>query len=170
MENSIQIDLDQVLHFIKQYRALEMSSLQDGFDFIERVLARGDKKLYSHLCDHWQSKEKRFGSFYLNLSYQSQIRILRSWGILDPDDLIYLSLDEDDTYFKPVPVTAKAIHTIMLYFLNHGIDEEPSKGIALTHIPAFENCFGNSENWGNYVLNHPQPESILDQILKYYEG
>ena len=86
-------DIPTVIRFIKEYRKFEKASLKASTDFIKEVFAH--KNYCSHLCDQWKAGERKFGSFYLNLSYEAQILILHHWNIRSEEDNRFIELVKD---------------------------------------------------------------------------
>ena len=170
---SILIATDTVLHFIRSYRRLEQAHLEDGFAELACVSAdpneEEQKRLRKHFRDHWYSKERAFGRFYLNLPHYRQIYLLHQWNIRDYEDDTYLWECRRDGRFALIsspPTTARQLHRLVLYFENHGINLQPSPDVTLPVVPdVFEKRFGNSSNWGDYILALPEPEPVLTQLL-----
>lgn len=163
-----------ILRFIRNYRALENSTYAEGFNFFRKFIdASGQSHLYEHLCSHWKGKRKDFGSFFMNLDTPNQIRILHLWGIHDPGDQAYLSLDADPITFLVAqpPATISKLVKILIFFNNHGIESFPPyaslPGLHLTVLPQAKRRYGNTANWGHYILSLVSPEYVLDQILRY---
>ena len=152
---------------------MEKASLNTGYLLIAKTIAVDDNSLYDHLCSHWRSKKKAFVEFFLNLSSRNQIKILHYWGIVDPDDTEYLQIDEYEKpelyLFGDSPKTRELLHNLLLFFLNHGLSERPDHGLHLDNIPK-KKTYGNSANWGDYVLNHSNPGRILSIIIGHVEA
>lgn len=168
--NSIYMLPDRtVIAFIRKYRYLETAVLEEGYRTI--ALIADNEALRQHLCNHWRSKEKQFGDFFLNLSHRSQIKLLRQWGLHDPDDAAYMKLDPKDYLFAAAPNTVTQLHKLLVFFLNHGVETcEAYRNypeVRLT-VPAPEGKrFGNSANWGDYILSLEDPAEVLTQIFHY---
>lgn len=152
METKDLITQETILTFIRFYRKLEKAPVESGLNLIA-VFAQGNQK--SHLQDKWAVQGKDFGRFFLNLSWRNKVKLLNVWGIEDPDDSTYLSLDERDPeyIFGEPPATVKALKSLMVFFLNHGIEEKPSEGIELKKLPDEKKRYGDSTNWGDYILS-----------------
>lgn len=151
----LKITPGMVIRFIKSYRNLEKASLSEGYRIIRQVI-HDDSILASHLCDHWRWKKKGFGHFFLNLDDDVMTRIVTSWSIPNDYKIIFL------------------LRHFVKYFENNGIDEDlPSiKETGIKKLPAVKKCFGNSKNWGDFILSL-QPEKqkeLLQWILNNYNG
>lgn len=168
---------DIVLNFIRNYRKLESSTYEEAFRFIKQFSEAANlSHQYDHLCSHWKGKQKDFGSFFMNLGTPSQIRILHSWGIKDLDDKAYLAQESDPVrfLFAKRPETLNRILKVLVFFNNHGIESfgpyANLPGLHLTVLPQTKKRYGNSANWGSYVLSLVSPEYVLNQIFKYSEA
>src|SRR4051812_16301487 len=107
MEPSTQlptVDTDQVVKFLIAYRDFEKLAYGLAFDLI-RKLFPDQQSLSRHLCDHWYSKRKNFGTFFLNLDDACKKRFLDHWEIRS---------HWSDMHF---------MHQIVLFFNNHAISE-----------------------------------------------
>jgi hypothetical protein len=180
MNITIKISVATVLHFIQKYRSLEKASLQEGYVLIRKLELHHSQ--IQHLCDQWRWKKKNFGEFFLNLSYRTQIGILHLWNIIDTADQEYLLVDEIKDpavyLFGDPPATVKALHELMIFFNNHGIEsfEERTSldrnnndvtvpGLTLNVLPHPKKRYGNSSNWGDYIEALEDPDFVLRQIL-----
>ncbi|SFE88403.1 hypothetical protein [Spirosoma endophyticum] len=169
------INLEAVLHFIRNYRRLEQMPLEDGFAELACVAksdqAGEEKRLRQHFRDHWYSKEKAFGRFYLNLPHYRQIYLLHQWDLLHYEDKAYLWECERDGRFAlmaQAPVLAGQLHRLILFFENHGINRQVAAGVELESLPTeFDRRFGNSANWGDYILSLAEPKDLLKQLIDH---
>jgi hypothetical protein len=170
------ISTRSVLKFIERYRALEKATYQEGYNLIYRLGL--NVSTYQHLCDHWKGKKKHFANFFLNLGHETQIKLIQQWGFVDPADEAYLSRKEDNpvsVLFTDPPATVKAFHKLLLFFNNHGIEsfntytahysQREIPGFTLTVLPPEKKRFGNSANWGDYILSLEDPDYVIRQIL-----
>jgi hypothetical protein len=151
------------------YRKLEVAPLETGFEVIKRTA-----KSYqvNHLCGHWRSKKKDFGAYYLNLDYKCQFSLLNSFGIYDDIDKAFIAefeADERKMLFVRPKGILKAAHAVLIFFNNHGISTNPAGdgSVNLNVLPAKNKQYGNSANWGAYMLALPSDERnrILAEIL-----
>ncbi|CCH57561.1 hypothetical protein BN8_p06747 (plasmid) [Fibrisoma limi BUZ 3] len=171
------IPLDQILHFIYSYRQLEKLPLEDGFAELRAITPKvlGDnerelKELRQHFRNQWYDKERSFGQFYLNLAHYRQVYLLNFWGIQDWQDEEYLGTCLRNPFVRIAgrpPAKAFQLHQLVKYMENHGISSPLTDGVMLTNLPEMEKRFGNSANWGDYVLSIPDPEPILRYMIGY---
>lgn len=159
------------IEFIKRYRAMEQGPFAGGQLLINQVATSWQR---SHLHDQWKSKKKNFGDFFLNLDSELQIKFLQRFGINDNEDQAYLDLVEN----KPVaalwactPIKHQLLRNLLLFFCNHGINHQVTPAISLDKLPAKTKRFGNSKNWGDYILSlAPDKQAfLLGQISAHYE-
>lgn len=126
------------------------------------------------MCDKWHHNRKDFGSFYLgSLSYMDALRLLRFYGITDAADQDYITackLDHTYEFLNPPPPTTEMFHKMMLFFNNHGISHTPIPGMHLETIADPKNRFGNSKNWGKYILGLKNPDQFFDNLFQNYHG
>ncbi len=171
------IPAEEILHFIRAYRTLEQMPLEDGFAqlrTISPVLPNDDeaelKELRQHFRNQWYTKERHFGMFYLNLSHYRQLYLLHMWNICDWQDEEYLSTALQNPFFRIVgrpPAKALQLHQLIKFFENHGINSQLTPQITLTELPEDDKRFGNSANWGDYILSLANPEPLLRQLIGY---
>lgn len=159
------------LQFIQCYRMMEKAPLAAGYEVILKVVPRWQA---DHLCDHWRGKRKDFASFFLNLGTSNQIKFQQKFGITDHEDQAYFNLVEKDeiaALFAAAPIKNQLLHNMMLFFNNHGIDEKPTSKITLKNLPPKSKRFGNSKNWGDYILSlEPDYQAlVLGMISAHYE-
>lgn len=176
------IPVEEILQFITSYRALEQMPLEDGFAHLRAITpklplldsqeAQEVKELRQHFRNHWYSKRQGFGQFYLNLSHYRQIYLLHLWNIKDWQDAEYLGTSLINPFFRIAgrpPAKALQLHQLVKYFENHGINPNQFPSIPMNDLPVFEKRFGNSANWGDYILSLPDPEPLL-RVMIAYEG
>jgi hypothetical protein len=162
--------------FIKAYREMEQRSLAANKKFIKTVI---EAHQFEHLFESWAGRENDFGSYFLNLSHKNQGAFLLKFGIEVPSYQEYLTeienIPQAYAYATP-PLIITQLHELLKFFYNNGIHEKAVPEIEIYHLP--ENCYGNSTNWGNYILSLAMPDqlAILKQIafnsveiLKYDE-
>jgi hypothetical protein len=157
-------DFMSAITFIKAYRQMEQWPLPANKKFIKSVI---EPHQFKHLFESWAGRENDFGSYFLNLSHKNQGAFLLKFGIEITSYQEYL--DEIETipqayaYATP-PLIISQLHELLKFFYNNGIHENAIPGIKIHHMP--ENCFGNSTNWGNYILSLAMPDqlAILKQI------
>ncbi|WP_236648919.1 hypothetical protein [Spirosoma sp. 209] len=65
------------------------------------------------------------------------------------------------------PAKALQLHQLLKFFENHGINPQLTRQIALTELPDSDKRFGNSANWGDYILSLSDPEPLLRQLIVY---
>lgn len=157
-------DFTIALTFIKAYRAMEEGSLSANKKLIKSVV---DAREFKHLFNSWAGRENDFSSFFLNLSYRTQANFLQRFGIDVPGYQDYVCELESSpaayAYATP-PLLVSQLHELLKFFYNNGIHENAVPGIKLYYLPI--ECFGNSKNWGNYILSLSMPDqlAILKQI------
>lgn len=163
MEYTVE-DFIITIKFIKAYRNMEQRSIATNKKIIKKVVTANHVK---HLSNSWESRNNDFGSFYLNLSHENQISFISHFGIKIPDGIEYLvkikSHPAAYIYTTP-PAVATLMNQLLLFFNNNGISEDAIPGIKMYFIP--EDRYGNSANWGKYILNLSMPHqlTILKQI------
>lgn len=167
---------EQLLTFINSYRELEKSSTRKANDIIKEVftITSDSLQIYFHLCDSFAEKNKSFGQFFLNLEYIRIIYAVRSWGIIDPLDEQYVKNCNEDMHFEflnePTGVS-HAIRLMILFFANRGIDSNPIPGMYLENLPTQQKMrYGNTANWGDYVLSLTNPDLFFEQLFNNYNG
>lgn len=156
--------------FINAYREVEKGApklAEDIINYLEK-----HKSTAQHLCSSWRGRKQDWGSFYLNLSHDFQYKILKFWGMGDPaGDEYALQVSENPVkmLFADVPDSIMWPHELLKFFNNHGIDESPETGITLTSLPPDDRRYGNSANWGDYILSLPgaERERVLQLIAAY---
>ena len=158
------IDFTNALRFIKAYRAMETSSLPANKKLIKSVV---EPSQFKHLANSWAGRENDFGSFFLNLSYQTQANFLIRFGIDVPgyrEFVLELNSNPAAYAYATPPVLVSQLHELLKFFYNNGIHENAVPGIKLYYLPA--DCYGNSTNWANYILSLSMPDqlTVLKQI------
>ncbi|MVT12496.1 hypothetical protein [Chitinophaga tropicalis] len=156
--------------FINAYREVEKGAPKKAEDIINYL--EKHKPTAQHLCSSWRGRKQDWGSFYLNLSHKFQHKILKFWGLADPAGEEYAHQVEESPakmLFADVPDSIIWPHELLKFFNNHGIDEIPETGITLSSLPPDDRRYGNSANWGDYVLALPaaEREQLLHQIAAY---
>lgn len=155
-------DFTNALTFIKQYRAMEVSSLPAIKKMIRSIV---EPSQFNHLFESLAGRKNDFGSFFLNLSYKTQANFLISFKIDVPGYHEFVSeLNSSPAayaYATP-PMLVSQLHELLKFFNNNGIHENAVPGIKLYHLPA--DCYGNSTNWGKYILSLSMPDQLT--ILK----
>lgn len=157
--------VNNALRLITKFRALEAAPLEKGYSLIKEV---GPKHLVSHLRDKWHHNRGDFGSFYLNLDYKIQYAFLNFWGMATSEDSDYIKRIEANpvaTLFEKPTGFLKVARQVLLYFNNTGIGDSNDK---VTHYNLPEDRFGNSANWGKYLLEQNMYDQvrIIMEILK----
>ena len=175
-------EYDKLIRFLQLYRQFERLQLEEGYKVIKEIY-KG--KLGNHLCDHWTGKNRDFGSFYLNLSYVNQIRLLHYWGIEHEADQYFLTeherlesselpADQLAVYELQPPLFVKTVFTILLFFCNHGMAEQ-IYAISFPSLLPEDKQFGNASNWADYLLSLSATEqrTLLKEIVdskEYFAG
>jgi hypothetical protein len=157
----------QLITFIKEYRKLENKLLRDSIKEI-RYIFQND-----HLISSWEGRKGNFGDFYLNLSPAAQFRFLEYWQLDDQEAHEYVSrvkTDEMTMLFVTPPPSINLSYQVVLFFYNHPIDSHSIPGIELKDLPEHDKCYGNSANWGDYILSLPEnrQQLVLGLIQKKY--
>lgn len=168
------MSIDPVIHFIHSYRRLEQMPLEDGFAELACVaksdLIEEEKRLRKHFRAHWYSKNRSFGQFYLNLPQYRQIHLLHQWDLTHYEDATYLWECERDSRFAlmaQAPPLARQLHGLVLFFENHSINRQVAGRIELATLPVDpDRRFGNSTNWGDYILSLAEPGDLLRQLIR----
>lgn len=169
-------DIDNCILFIITYRALEKLKLKDGVSYISDVYKNETKWKLEHVVDMWKEKKGNFGTFYLNLDSELKIRLYGYFGVSDETDRKYLNRIGENpgaALFLNTSHTYTRLRNLMVFFLNHSIGESPAPWLSLPlkGLPATESSYGNSANWGKYILSLPsiQQEKIIRTILDNYQ-
>lgn len=155
------------LKFITAYREVEKGAPKLGTDIIKYL--EKNESTAQHLCSSWLGRKQDWGDFYLNLGRPFQYSILRFWGMADPEGEEYCKQVKANPMagmWMEAPDCIMWPHELLKFFYNHGIDEIPEPGITLSILPADGRRYGNSANWGDYVLSLPKPEQsqLLQQL------
>ena len=165
--------VQQTIEFIKSYRNMEKGTLANARAIIAKL---SDDRPHEHLYGAWKGKESNFGDWFLNLDHSTQSEIIRIFGQGIDDETIdrYNKLKEEEPiralWLDPPPIVFH-YHELLKFFYNHGIDEEPAPGILLSDIPVPEKQYGNSANWGDYILSltPENQENVLCSIAKRFQ-
>lgn len=159
-------DFSAIIKFTAAYRMMEAATVNTGKRIIKQVVPAHQVK---HLCNSWAGRQNDFGSFFLNLSHQNQGRFILHFGIpLDGFDAFDSEIANDPAayvYAKP-PFLVDLIHHIILFFNNHAIEDSSFSEFVLPGSPA--DRFGNSANWGEYLLSLSVQDQlrVLEHIVK----
>ncbi len=157
------------IDFIKSYRAMEKGSLANAKEIIYQL---PDDEAHDHLYSAWKGKENNFADWFLNLSHSTQAHLIRIFGqgISDTSIDDYIKLKNEDpirALWMDAPPLVFRYHELLKFFYNHGINEEPAPGISLMDIPKPDKQYGNSANWGDYILSlsPDKQENVLSAIV-----
>lgn len=169
METSI--NHTTALDFIRKYREFEKMPINLGQGLIRQIAPHAKE----HLCDHWRWKKRGWGAFFLNSDYPTMIAFLEHWGFRDEAFAPYLQLKAQnpasrDVLFWEAPVLMRSLIDLVTFFENHGITLNPASDVTLTKLPKENKQYGNSKNWGDYLLSLPVDLSgplIMDIIAHY---
>ena len=154
--------------FIHEYRNMENADEQTNERLIKRVVSPEWKA--DHLVDSWSGRNNDFGSFFLNLSHNTQADFMEAWGIEVAGKKEYKTALEENPMAiidaKP-PTTVTWLHELVKYFYNNGIGGR--KDIILSNLPDMDKRYGNSTNWGNYILSLSSEgrELVLQQLYNH---
>lgn len=160
----LESEFKDAIKFIRSYRELESQIVRISETFVREV---SPPHLADHLGRSWRGRKKNFGDFYLNLSHSTQGNFLRAWGI----EVYGLDGYNDAIRKNPLyhlsheaPGTIKWLHELVKYFYNHGIMD--TDNVQLPSLPGTKARYGNSMNWGRYILSLPEPYQfvLLGQI------
>lgn len=167
----------KMLQLIKEYRNMERSSYTVANNVIKVVCELCERQnLTNHLANSWRSKEENFADWYLNLDQEFMYYILASFNVLsyrdtDSEEAEYLTLLEADPVeatFLPLPGLLEHSRKLLLFFNNNAIEADAIPGITLPKIPMLsKNKYGNSANWGDYILSLPSSDqdTIIQNII-----
>ncbi|WP_225309723.1 hypothetical protein [Larkinella humicola] len=171
------IPVEDIILFIESYRNLEKMPLEDGFAHLRAItpsiLGENEedlKELRQHFRNHWYSKNRAFGQFYLNLSHYRQVYLLNHWNIFDWQDEEYTGTCLRNPFVRVAgrpPAKAFQLHQLVKFFENHGISQDLLDQFSLPPIDDFDKRFGNATNWGDYVLTLTDPEPLLRYLIEY---
>lgn len=162
---------DDIL-FISSYLAMEKSSLPKAKKLLMSILPT---RKFDHLYNSWvgrydtQKKIGQFGSFFSNIEHRTQALFLIEWGIeiSDLEDYLQkLNSSPIASLTATPPVIIERLHYLLIFFLNHGINEIVND-YSLIDLP--KERFGNSYNWGNYILSLNKLEQfrLLSHLSTY---
>lgn len=166
------LDLEKLVQignkFITAYRKLEQAPPSVAKQLIRQVA--DTEQVAAHLCNSWDGRGQDFGDFYLNLSHKTQYRILRAWELGDDAGEAYEKKVTENAMaplFTKMPLSIWWPHELLKFFYNHGISQKPAKDVSLPRLPAEDKQYGNSTNWGDYILGISPGEQtdVLNQII-----
>ncbi|TDE09769.1 hypothetical protein [Dyadobacter psychrotolerans] len=144
--------IKDAITFIHEYRSMENADMATNERLIKRVVTPTWKA--DHLCDSWGGRRNNFGSFFLNLDHMTQGDFIEGWGMEIPALHAYKTAYEQNpisVVFADPPITIKWLHELLKYFSNNGIGDRSD--LILSNLPDQEKRYGNSTNWGNYILS-----------------
>ena len=160
--------INSAVLFIHEYRNMENSDIETNNRFIKRVIC--PDWVADHLCDSWAGRNNDFGDFYLNLDHTIQGDFIEAWGIQVEGLKEYKDKQAADpmfSLFAPAPKTVTWLHGLIKYFYNNGIGGR--KDLILSNLPAQDKRYGNSTNWGSYILSLSSEgrELVLRQLYSH---
>ncbi|GLU56443.1 hypothetical protein Dfri01_59040 [Dyadobacter frigoris] len=138
--------------FIEKYRKMELADNKSNEHFIKKVVSTD--WIAEHLCDAWRQKRNDFGDFFLNLDDSIQGDFIEAWGISVPGLKSYKDELEDNPEYgwdNQPPEMIFWLFGLVKYFYNNGIGGR--KDVILPVEPPEDKRFGNSTNWGDYILS-----------------
>lgn len=170
--NYTQQNLNDDLRFISSYIAMESTTLAQSKKHLKSILP--PHKL-NHLTNSWvgryddDNKVGDFGSFYTNIEHKTQALFLLNWGLEIPDLENYLKEINSGpiaSISTTPPILLERLHFLLVFFNNNGINSVVD-GYSLIDLP--KERFGNSYNWGNYILslNKLEQFKLLSHISAY---
>lgn len=170
--NYTEQNLNEDLQFISSYVVMEKSSLAKVKNFLKDILP---PRKFEHLYNSWagrynkENKVGQFGSFFTNIEHKTQALFLRDWGLEVPNFEEYLQILQSSpiaSITTTPPVIIERLHYLLVFFLNHGIDKVVN-GYSLIDLP--KERYGNSYNWGNYILSLNKLEQfrLLSHLAAY---
>lgn len=170
---TVEIPFPHIIHFIEKYREFEDYTLSQGDQFITRVLILADDaRQINHVCGKWRGYKKDFCSLFFGTGYDFHFACFRLWNIGMPGFKEFLDIDERDRLFESPPLPYEYYRLLLLYFNNHAISDDFPGGYKPVKLPSFKQCYGNSKNWGKFILSRPKAEQkeIISDILTNYKG
>ncbi|WP_159479804.1 hypothetical protein [Chryseobacterium sp. 18068] len=170
--NYTEKNFNEDIQFISSYVNMEKASLAKTKKFMKKILP---PRKFEHLYNSWEgrydkeSKVGQFGSFFTNIEHKTQALFLRDWGLVVPNFEEYLNTLESSPIANITttpPLIIERLHYLLVFFLNHGINEEVN-GYSLINLP--EERYGNSYNWGYYILSLNKLEQfrLLSHLANY---
>lgn len=170
--NYTEENFNEDIQFISSYVKMEKSSLAKVKKLLKEILP---PRKFEHLYNSWvgrydkESKVGQFGSFFTNIEHKTQALFLRDWGFIIQDYEEYLRILDSNpiaSLTTPPPLVIERLHYLLVFFLNNGINKEIS-GYSLINLP--EERYGNSYNWGNYILalNKLEQYRLLSHLADY---
>jgi len=166
-------NVNAAIEFITTYRRMEKQSYAEGFDTIGKCVKAHQR---THLCGSWQGRKRDFGSFFLNLSCASQGAFIEHWGIKIEGYREYCQSVSDHpgaAFFLDPPPMIHWLRELMKFFNNHSVTDECAPGIRLNPQPPKRDQFGNSANWGKYILKLKRIDAVklLESLeARVFEG
>ena len=163
-------NFNEDIQFISSYLVMEKLSLPKAKKFLKNILP---SRKFEHLNNSWvgrydtENKVGQFGSFFLNIEHKTQALFLTEWGLEIPNFEDYIQTLESSpiaSLTATPPLIIERLHYLLLFFLNHGINEEVN-GYSLINLP--KERYGNSYNWGNYILSLNRLEQF--RLLSHLE-
>lgn len=166
--------ISEAIKFINAYRTFEKIAYTHSDNKIR--IAIKNERMAEHLVSSWHSRKKDFSSFYLNLGHTTQNEFLSYWGIAVDGAGEYAYENENNPmtalWLSPPPTT-EWLHELMKIFYNHGINKhflvvvgDEKFTTELPKLPSKNKRFGNSKNWGDYILSLPSADQ--KQVLDFF--
>lgn len=160
--------INEAILFLQAYRNFENSDIETNETFIKRIIS--PEWIAEHLCDSLGGEGHNFGGFFLNLDHTIQGDFISSWGINVDGLQKYKEEQQNDpeaSLFEPAPVTIMWLHGLVKYFYNNGIVDK--NDLVFPNLPPFDKRYGNSSNWGNYILSlsSEDREFVLQQLYTH---
>ena len=170
--NYTEENFNEDLQFISSFVKMEKASLVKVKKFLKEILT---PRKFEHLYNSWESrydkdnKVGQFGSFFTNIEHKTQALFLRGWGLVVPNYEEYLSnleINPIASLITTPPLIIERLHYLLVFFLNHGINDQVN-GYSLINLP--EERYGNSYNWGIYILSLNKLEQfrLLSHLANY---
>eukprot|EP01012_Entosiphon_sulcatum_P033810 TRINITY_DN42825_c0_g1_i1.p2 TRINITY_DN42825_c0_g1~~TRINITY_DN42825_c0_g1_i1.p2 ORF type:complete len:180 (-),score=11.10 TRINITY_DN42825_c0_g1_i1:795-1334(-) len=154
----MKIEINALLTFVSAYRRMEKANDLSNKKLIKNIVP---PRKFDHLFSSWSGRNNDFGSFYLNLEYALQGKFVQHWNIQLSNFTKYLKDLEKHPYaslFTVPPEELLYLNALVLFFNNNGIDPGCLEGFEFSNLP--EARFGNSANWGDYILSLPPRELV----------
>ena len=157
--------IDEATLFLQAYRNFENTDTDTNEKFIKSIIS--PDWIAEHLCNSWGGRKNDFGDFFLNLDPVIQGDFISSWGIHVDGLQRYREAQHNDpaaSLFQPAPAKIIWLNGLVKYFYNNGIGGR--RDLILPNLPSFEKRYGNSTNWGNYILSlsTDDRELVLQQL------
>lgn len=151
---------------------MERCSDIEANNIIKVICEISDREhLKSHLILSWLSNDKNFAKWYLNLDVEFMYYILATFKVLnyrDSEEAEYLNLIEADPIeaaLLPMPDLLEQCRNLLIFFIGTQVRHTLIPGTTLSKVP--KKTFGNSANWGDYILSLPSSDqkAIIQHIL-----